>query len=251
MQPESKIIKYRDTGIEVGIHTLRLIQNRTHPTLVFLPGLPGAAEEGMRCLRPCYSQGFNVVSMSFRGRGRSSTPRSGYKVENHASDLAAVLEDIDCSQVILVANSTSTLYATDYLTRGDKTPVRACVIVDHPLQGRKLETGWADMFAEKRIQGHSVLDTCRLMALDRIEHESEEISYYEDYEALNLPTLLLAAHPRRSLLTENDMEQYQRQKRTRIVRFEKSGHIIRHDEPGRFVAEIVGFARSLELRILE
>ena len=244
MQQLSKTIHHSDG---VGIHTVSVIQKGTQPTLVFLPGMSGAAEEGARFFAPCVAQGFNIISMSFRGRGRSSTPKEGYTLDDHADDIELVINDSKCSQVILIANSVSTLYAAQYLLRERPTVVKGMVIVDHPLRASKFKKGWSDDFAKVEVRGKSVLNTMRMMAMDRIELESKAVDFYAAYEALGVPTLVMTPHLSWVLLSKDDLVLFERQKRTKVVHFEKSDHFVRLCEPEKFLETVVGFARGVSL----
>ena len=239
MQEESRVLRHSNG---IGIHTVFAVNDRSKPTLLFLPGMPGIAEEGFACLAPCLKQGFNVASISFRGRGQSSTPEVGYTFDDHVDDLKLVLQELDCSKVVLVANSISTIYAVKYLLRGTTNPVVGLVIADHPLKVNKLREGWADDFAQITVRGESVLQNMRKLAMTRIELESEAIDMYADFESLRRPTVVMVPQMSKGILKEQDIVLFARQKCTEIIHFEKSDHIIRYCEPEKFRNEIVKFA---------
>ena len=173
--------------------------------------MPGIAAEGFSCLSPCVAQGYNVASMNFRGRGQSSTTEIGYTFDDHANDLSLVLQDLDCSKVVLVTNSMSTIYAAKYLLRIVTNPAIGLVIVDHPLKINKLREGWANDFPQITVKTESVLTTMRKFAMDRIELESEVVDLYAEYEQLGLPTLVMVpSMAKEELLREQDLVLFSR-----------------------------------------
>lgn len=226
-------IVYHPDG--VGIHILKMGENPDLPTLAFLPGLSGIAEDGIESLGPCVDQGFNVASMSFRGRGQSTTPEKGYSIDCHSDDVGLFLRDIVGSKITLVANSMSTIYVVNYLLCKNAAKIDALVIVDHPLALRKLKAGWAEEAAKLVINGKSILENVRRVVLGEIERESEAIDFYASYEQLKIPTLLMAAPVGKGLLTDHDLVLYCRQKQTKIVDFPDSDHFIRLRVPKKYL----------------
>ena len=242
MQKQDKILFYPDG---VGIHVLLTNAGADRPTIAFLPGMSGTAEDGPLSLAPCLEHGVNLASMSFRGRGQSTTPSSGYTIDDHADDIGLFVKNIDSNQIFLVANSISTIYAAQYLLRKEANPVKGLVIVDHPLTVRKLREGWADDFAQLTIAGKPVLETMRKQAMEGIEAESIALDLYTAYGELELPTLVFSAPIGRGLLTDLDLTYYGGQKKTETVIFENSDHFIRLREPERYYAEILKFVIQL------
>lgn len=238
MQPHSKML-YHSNG--VGIHVLHSDLDLKKPTLVFLPGLSSTAEDGWDCLSPCVSQGCNVVSMSFRGRGQSTTPTTGYSADGHADDIHLLLASLNCQQVLLIANSISSIYAVQYLQRNGHALVSGLIIVDHSLRTINLPKGWADEFSQRILAGRPVLETIRKTALDGIEKESTALDLYPPSYELSLPILLMAAPLGKGLLTELDLTHFSQRKQTNIVEFKESDHFIRLREPEKFRKIILEF----------
>ena len=61
--------------------------------------------------------GFRCVAPDRRGHGRSDAPSSGYDADRLADDLAAVLDQLDLRDAILVAHSMGSIEAVNYLAR--------------------------------------------------------------------------------------------------------------------------------------
>lgn len=218
----------------VGIHILKLGEDPSLPTLAFLPGLSGIAEDGIESLGPCVQQGFNVASMSFRGRGQSTTPEQGYSIDHHSDDVGLFLRNVVGSRVTLIGNSIGAVYGVNYLVREGATKVDALVIVDHPLALRKLKKGWTEEFAELNINSNPVLKNIRIMTLKAIERESKSVDLYFQLEKLKVSILILMAPIGKGLLSNHDLNMYWKKKGIKIVEIPDSGHFIRLNTPSKF-----------------
>jgi non-heme chloroperoxidase len=63
------------------------------------------------------ASGFRCVAPDRRGHGRSEAPSAGYDMDTLAEDLAAVLDQKDLRDAILVAHSMGSIEAVNYLAR--------------------------------------------------------------------------------------------------------------------------------------
>jgi pimeloyl-ACP methyl ester carboxylesterase len=63
------------------------------------------------------ASGFRCVAPDRRGHGRSDAPSAGYDMDTLADDLAAVLDQKDLRDAILVAHSMGSIEAVNYLAR--------------------------------------------------------------------------------------------------------------------------------------
>lgn len=84
------------------IHYYRTSDDK--PNIVFLHGI---TDNGMCWSRLAFylEQYFDVILIDARGHGLSEAPDSGYDVEVHAEDVAAVIQNLDLQPVALVGHS--------------------------------------------------------------------------------------------------------------------------------------------------
>jgi 3-oxoadipate enol-lactonase len=61
-----------------------------------------------------FARNHQVVVIDERGHGRSDKPRSGYSIQEHASDVAAVLDSLKINKAILVGNSIGGMIAMQF-----------------------------------------------------------------------------------------------------------------------------------------
>jgi non-heme chloroperoxidase len=75
------------------------------------------------------SQGLRTIAHDRRGHGRSSQPWDGNDLDTYADDLAALLEQLDLGDVILVGHSTGGGEVTRYIGRHGTRRVAKTVLV--------------------------------------------------------------------------------------------------------------------------
>jgi non-heme chloroperoxidase len=73
--------------------------------------------------------GNRCIAFDRRGHGRSDAPSRGYDVDTLADDVAAVFEQRDVSDAVLVAHSMGTMEAVRYLARHGTARVRKLVLI--------------------------------------------------------------------------------------------------------------------------
>ena len=59
-------------------------------------------------------QGFRCIAPDRRGHGRSDAPNHGYDADTLADDVAAVIEQKNLKQIVLVAHSTGAIESVRY-----------------------------------------------------------------------------------------------------------------------------------------
>ncbi|MFK7823621.1 MAG: alpha/beta fold hydrolase [Oligoflexales bacterium] len=238
MHKESKFISH-DDGTK--IHVVQTILDPKKVTTLLLPGLSGDATESFNSLSKLVGEGFNLMAMSFRGRGRSSTPSSGYSIRSHAQDLDLVINTIQSDKVVLVATSIASIYTMEYLEQYRTQRISGLVIVDHPLKVRKLKSGWAQNFSKLKINGVSVCSTMRKCALEAVEQESTDEDYYRFFKGIDLPTLLMYPTIPNGVITEEDLQLFKDMKHVELAEVSDSDHFIRLRQPQRYYEVVDGF----------
>ncbi len=73
--------------------------------------------------------GFRCVAPDRRGHGRSDAPSNGYDVDSLADDVAAVLDQLDLRDAILVAHSMGSIEAVNYLARHGSDRISKLVLL--------------------------------------------------------------------------------------------------------------------------
>jgi len=72
--------------------------------------------------------GFRCITYDRRGHGRSDRPPAGYDIDTLADDLAALIEELDLSNVTLIGHSMGTGEVVRYLTRHGSARIARVVL---------------------------------------------------------------------------------------------------------------------------
>ena len=97
--------------------------------VVFSHGWPLNADAWDDQLFFMASNGFRAVAHDRRGHGRSSQPWDGNDMDHYADDLAAVIEELDLHDAVLVGHSTGGGEVTRYIGRHGTRRVSKAILV--------------------------------------------------------------------------------------------------------------------------
>ena len=97
--------------------------------VVFSHGWPLNADAWDDQLFFMASNGFRAVAHDRRGHGRSSQPWDGNDMDHYSDDLAAVIEELDLHDVVLIGHSTGGGEVTRYIGRHGTSRVSKAVLV--------------------------------------------------------------------------------------------------------------------------
>jgi len=99
-----------------------------HP-IVLIHGYPHNGNSWERQERELLANGYRVITYDRRGFGRSSQPTVGYDYDTFASDLKALIEHVDLSDVVLVGFSMGSGEVIRYLAAYGSERVRKAVLL--------------------------------------------------------------------------------------------------------------------------
>ena len=97
--------------------------------VVFSHGWPLNADAWDNQAMLVANNGFRAVAHDRRGHGRSSQPYDGNDMDTYADDLAALIEELDLKDIILVGHSTGGGEVTRYIGRHGTRRVAGAVLV--------------------------------------------------------------------------------------------------------------------------
>ncbi|MCP4148586.1 MAG: alpha/beta hydrolase [bacterium] len=212
----------------------------------------GLWEPAERSLRLFDAMDFHCVSFSYRGRGKSDTPESGYDQEHHLGDLRAVIKDAGVKKMCLLAFSRGVGHALGYiLNNPDK--VAGLIIVDQPPVHLKPWNGYADYWKKLVYLGRPLTDFMRPQALDLLEKEARHIVYWDKLNQIKVPVLLMRGVSKTAKIPSNLTDAEARRYLELIpdikeVRFNHSGHMIADEEPAAYADQVRSFLKRLMKR---
>lgn len=98
--------------------------------VVLLAGFRAPATSWLYQIGPLAEEGLNVHAVNLRGHGTSDRPTSGLTMERRGQDVAAVLEQLDLHDVLIVGGSMGGNTIWSYLSQFDAERLGGIVIVD-------------------------------------------------------------------------------------------------------------------------
>lgn len=235
-------------GTDTKIHFIEKNHQRNDKlSLMFSPGVWEPAERAIPLFEglDCHS-----VSLSYRGRGKSDTPSTGYDLHHHVMDFSTVADALISNPFVIVAFSRGVGYACGYVSaRPEK--VKGLIIVDHPPIHVKPQPGYADYWKNLVYLGHPLTKYMRPEALDGLQREANEVVFWNQLSKLTIPVTVLRGVSKKckiaSELTDEDMSKYRKHiKNYNEINFEYSGHMIVDEELGKYREVVKDFVSALD-----
>lgn len=186
--------------------------------------------------------GRHCIVLSYRGRGGSSTPKSGFAWIHHMSDIACVLQNEPINKPVFLGFSKGVSYMLGYLSTNLEM-AKGIIILDYPAIHSKLEKGAAGFWGNMIYNGYQLTNFIDFDALEGIERESTYKEFYKIFEEMNCPVWLFRGIDMKSEvqsnLTDEDVLKYKSSvKEIEIIDFSYSGHMILDEELGKATRHI-------------
>ena len=223
------------------------------------------------------AQGLRAVAYDRRGHGQSSKPESGYDYDRLSDDLAAVLDQLDLRDVVLVGHSMGAGEAVRYLARqGDKRVARLLLVApttpfalktaDNPegidrqvydkiiaaLQADRL--GYLKAGAPAFIGANpdpKIVEWTMAIALQAsLEAEIQclrafsETDFRPDLKAVTLPTLIVYGTADSPIMPANARRTHAAIAGSRLEIYDGAPHAVFLTDAERFNRDLLAFARS-------
>ena len=171
---------------------------------------------------------------SYRGRGGSSTPVSGFDWHHHATDLDSVLKNESLNKPVFLGFSKGVSYMLGYLSTSLVKP-SGIIIIDYPAVHTSAPRGYADFWNNSYYNGFKLGEYVTKQTLDGIEKESTFKDFYEVLNNLNCPVWVFRGKDSNSQipsnLNEDDILKYKASiKNLEVIDFNYSGHMILDEE---------------------
>ncbi|HTL38287.1 MAG TPA: alpha/beta hydrolase [Kofleriaceae bacterium] len=239
----------------VRIHYLRT--GGAKPPVVLLHGLMGSGACWTLLARALEGE-FDVIMPDARGHGGSSKPRSGYRYDDHASDVIGLVRALDLSRPVLVGHSMGGMTAAVATTRAADI-VRGLVLVDPTFLGpeRQREVSDSDVADQHRValglskqelvaqarqrHPHRSLEIIELQAEARLNTSIDAFDvltppnpdYRELVCALAVPTLLVIGDTSPVVTLDMAAELHVLNPRIRVEQVRDAGHGLPFEQPER------------------
>lgn len=191
----------------------------------------------------------HCVSFSYRGRGQSDTPATGYDLEDHLGDLESVVQTTGIQKVVILAFSRGIACALQFaLNHPEK--VAGLIIGDIPPMQYRWAEGTSEFWKNLVYLGKPLTDFIRPHAIDCLEREAREVLFWDQLPNIKCQVLVLRGlrqdHPIPPNLTKEEGDRYLSLfPHAQEIGFEHSGHMLPDDEPEKYCEVIQNFLSGL------
>lgn len=208
--------------------------------LVIIPGFTESAEDYIEIIRAFEDR--KCIAISLRGRGKSDAPDSGYTLEDHVSDIQAVIEQLELDAFYMLGYSRGVSYMIEYAL-GNLPKIKGMIIGDYPGMHTRLVERWVEMFIKlPPWRGKSALERMPRHAIESIQRESVEKSFYEALKVVKVPVLLLKGDQSGSLLSKEATASYfESLEDVRLSVFEGCAHDLFKPDEAHFIRVVKAF----------
>jgi pimeloyl-ACP methyl ester carboxylesterase len=207
--------------------------------LLIVPGATENAEDYLPFLQTLRRR---VVALTLRGRYPSDAPASGYSVEDHAGDIAALVEHLALEHFALYAFSRGVSYALAYAVEHPER-LEALLLGDYPPRHTALPTDWAERAWGDSWRGKTTPQRAPRLALEGMQRDSMARSFVDELPRISCRVLILRGNPDLGSLLDLENEQLYLTgcRRATVHRCPRSGHDIRFPEEDSLIQRIESF----------
>ncbi|MFS0673567.1 alpha/beta fold hydrolase [Ornithinibacillus sp. 179-J 7C1 HS] len=232
---------YNDSWVDnngINIHYVEINANlKGEAPLVIIPGLSESAEDYISVIENLSPR--HCICITLRGRGKSDTPETGYSLDDHISDIEAVVKYLELKDFILFGYSRSVSYVLKYSLK-NKNLVKGLIIGDYPAIHTQLPQGWVEFFSSlPPWRGKPLSQRMSHTALLGIQKESAQVIFWDDLSSIECPVLIIRAGKHGGALSLEAGKQYlEKLPQANLVVFDESDHNIFEPNLDKFIQTI-------------
>jgi pimeloyl-ACP methyl ester carboxylesterase len=189
-----------------------------------------------------------VVAFSFRGRGLSSTPESGYDLNDHLSDMEAVVKATVLTEYCVLGFSRGASYALGWAL-GHQQDMLGLILVDQPPIHIRPGPGYVDFWSSLVYLDVPILNFMRKEALEGLARDALDVDFSSLLHKIRIPVKLFAGRNKEAMipsdLSDEIIDLYKKEiPNFELVEFLHSGHMIPDEEQQKYLLEIDSFIAS-------
>lgn len=216
------------------------MENQLTP-LVFVPGMLSTAQDHIEEIETMAPR--RCLSLSLRGRGKSDTPATGYSLDDHVSDIEAVVQQVRLDRYAIFAFSVGVPYAIEYAAKHMQA-VDGLIVGDYPALLKRIPETWVNDVIRDFGEDHAQLARA-------IQEESRRCELWDRLDEFRFPLLVLHGCKEGSLLRKEHIELYKKHsKNIEVVAFEESGHYLWEPDYERVIEILKKFMDACDRRHL-
>lgn len=232
----------------VKIHVLENgVPSDKTPSLLVVSGIWEPAERAIPVLSGLHS---HVIALSLRGRGLSSTPETGYALNDHLSDIQAVVKHFNLENYCVLGFSRGAAYAIGWSLINQKN-MSGLILVDQPPIHTELSSKQVEFWSNLEYLGVPILNFMRRKAIEGLAREAKEINFSAELLKLKIPVTFFVGRSDESKIPSNVSNEVLENYKNNIpsidfVYFTQSGHMIPDEEPQKYISEIDYFINKVK-----
>jgi pimeloyl-ACP methyl ester carboxylesterase len=230
---------------DVALHYLdNLVGDPALAPVVIIPGFGEGAEE-YRWLVDALA-GRRALAMSARGRGRSDAPASGYRWEDHISDIEAVIGASGVEAPVLVAFSRGSSYAYGYAL-AQPGAIGGLVVGDYPARHVGLPPAFVTHQLSASIRGVPMSERMPAHAIAGVQAESVEVPLWDRLAELRCPVLIVRGGRSGTMVDDAGEQRYREHlPAVEVAMLPKAGHDLWSRDPDAYYDVLAPFLARLD-----
>jgi len=224
----------------VRLHCLESVplEPSTQVPLLIIPGVFGNAEDYIDEMTRLMPR--RCLAVSLRGRGQSDVPASGYRLEDHVSDIAATIAQCGFERPAMMGYAIGAAYAMAYAVDApDK--ISALIIGDYPARYRALSAKWVETALES-MGARANPEVARAL-----QRDSALVSLWERLGSLRCPIAVVRGAQAGSMVTAEVASKYQEHcPGVEIITLENNGHELWKPDFDEYIGAIGNFLARVD-----
>jgi pimeloyl-ACP methyl ester carboxylesterase len=231
--------RWVDSG-GVRLHCLESLapEPTTQVPLLIIPGVFGNAEDyidEMTRLAPR-----RCLAVSLRGRGKSDVPASGYRLDDHVSDIAATVAQCDLEKPAMMGYAIGAAYAIAYAVDAPEK-ISGLIIGDYPARYRVLSAKWIETALET-MGARANPEVARALHRD-----SALVPLWERLGSLRGPIAVMRGAQAGSMVTAEVAAKYQEHRPdVEITTLKNNGHELWKPDFDSYIGAIENFLGCID-----
>ncbi len=233
-----------NNGVNIHVIDSNPIAKQELP-FVIVPGLSESAEDYLLLMESLSPR--RCVAISLRGRGKSDAPQTGYKLEDHISDIEAVVKYLELSDMILMGFSRGVSYALGYALANPQV-MKGLILGDYPAYHSELPPEWVPFFSSlPPWRGKPLSERMKPHALKGLQKDSKLVLFWDKLHSIECPVIVIRGGKQGAVLTEEDGARYlEHIPNANLVVFEESDHNIFEPTLDKMISIIKGLFETIE-----
>ena len=228
---------------EVRVHYLEARPEGRGPAVLIVPGFGEEAADHHELLAALAPR--RAVAVDLRGRGPSTAPPDGYRLEGHVGDLEAAATAAGLGRVHVVTYSRGTTYGLAWaLAHPDR--VASITIGDYPAAQLVPPASWVDKAARRIWRGRPMTDRMSRASMAAMVNDAVSVEFWDALAGLARPVQVIRGG-NGGMVDDTTAARYASAVADlRMVTFESSGHDLWSPDPQRFPTTVRSFLDEVD-----